>query len=84
MLSGGGKKFNFFSFSDSTDQSGAPTQYSAEVLTLRALEVIENALWDTCPNERYHLAVPYNKFSITKPCRSIYKKSNKVKTVQKV
>lgn len=70
--------------SDVTDQSGAPTQYSAEVLTHRALGVIENALWDVCPNERYHLAVPYSKYSITKQCRSMYKKSNRVQTVQKV
>ncbi len=51
---------------------------------MRALNVIENALWDVCPNERYHLAVPYSKFSIANPCRSIYKQSNKVQTVQKV
>ncbi|XP_037038373.1 3 beta-hydroxysteroid dehydrogenase dhs-16 [Bradysia coprophila] len=67
-----------------TDNADAPTQYSAEVLTQRALGVIENALWDVCPNERYHLAVPYSKFSITKPCGSMYKKANKGRTVQKV
>lgn len=53
---------------------GAPTQYSAEVLTQSALEVIENALFDPRPEPRYHLAVPNSKLHALKmTCRNSFR-----------
>lgn len=61
-------------FADLTGEIGAPTQYSAEVLTRSALEVIENALWDPRPEARYHLAVPNSKFhAIKMTCRNSFR-----------
>lgn len=66
------------------EEAGAPTQYSAEVLTASALSVIERALWDTRPNSKYHLAVPNSKFNIKLPCSSIRLMPEKRGVVQKV
>lgn len=63
---------------------GAPTQYSAEILTSSALTAIEHALWDIRPNERYQLAVPQNKYNITLPCRSSFRLRMDTGAVQKV
>lgn len=57
---------------------GAPTQYSAEVLTSSALSVVERALWDPRPQNKYQLSVPNNKFPRL-PCRSSFKSSKNVK-----
>lgn len=53
-----------------TDCAGAPTQYTANVLTASALQVIERALWDARPQERYQLSVPNSKYNFMLPCRS--------------
>lgn len=64
----------FYNFTDLTGEIGAPTQYSAEVLTRSALEVIENALWDPRPESRYHLAVPNSKLhAIKMTCRNSFR-----------
>lgn len=53
---------------------GAPTQYSADVLTRSALEVIERSLWDPRPETRYHLAVPNSKlYALKMSCRSSFR-----------
>lgn len=52
---------------DEDGASDAPTQYSAEVLTSSALNVIERALWDARPNRRYQLAAPNSKFQVRWP-----------------
>jgi 3-hydroxybutyrate dehydrogenase len=58
ITEGGGKRFvvcatvEVFCFSALSEIEGTPTQYSAEVLTQSALNVIDHALWD---------ARPYNK-----------------------
>ncbi|XP_036338968.1 estradiol 17-beta-dehydrogenase 2 isoform X1 [Rhagoletis pomonella] len=51
------------------ESEGAPTQYSANVLSASALQVIERALWDAVPLERYQL-VQYSKLNFMLPCRS--------------
>lgn len=64
---------------------GAPTQYSAEVLTTSALTVIEHALFDLRPQERYQLAVPNSKFNLSLPCRSSFRfKMDVGNNIQKV
>ncbi|XP_055388471.1 uncharacterized oxidoreductase SSP0419 [Condylostylus longicornis] len=68
----------------SPDCDGAPTQYSAEVLTASALQVIEHALFDLRPHERYELAVPNSKFHLTLPCRSSFRFKTDIAGVQKV
>lgn len=54
-------------------------QYSAEVLTQNALNVIEQSLWDATPEHQYALAAPV-RFAF--PCRSvnIIKRSNSQKS----
>ncbi|XP_030382041.1 uncharacterized protein LOC115629666 [Scaptodrosophila lebanonensis] len=52
-----------------SDCAGAPTQYTADVLSANALQVIERALWDFAPQERYTL-LSHNKYQFTLPCRS--------------
>ena len=42
-------------------------QYSAEVLTQNALNVIEQSLWDATPENQYALAAPMR---FVFPCRS--------------
>lgn len=64
-------------FSDLTDEIGAPQQYSAEVLTTSALGVIERALWDQRPSEKYFLSVPNSKFNLRLPCSKSFKKDKK-------
>lgn len=59
-------------------ESPAPTTYSTEVLTQNALSVIESALWDQRPNERYQLAIENNKFQVRLPCRSSFRFNNSV------
>ncbi|KAH8420430.1 hypothetical protein KR009_010301 [Drosophila setifemur] len=49
--------------------AGAPTQYTADVLSPGALQVIERALWDFSPQQRYPL-LGHNKYQFTLPCRS--------------
>ncbi|EDW82689.2 uncharacterized protein Dwil_GK10120 [Drosophila willistoni] len=49
--------------------AGAPTQYTADVLSPTALQVIERALWDFTPQQRYTL-LSHNKYQFTLPCRS--------------
>ncbi|KAH8367518.1 uncharacterized protein LOC110183504 [Drosophila serrata] len=49
--------------------AGAPTQYTADVLSPGALQVIERALWDFAPQQRYSL-LTHNKYQFTLPCRS--------------
>ncbi|XP_016982467.1 uncharacterized oxidoreductase SAR2567 [Drosophila rhopaloa] len=49
--------------------AGAPTQYTADVLSPSALQVIERALWDFAPQQRYPL-LSHNKYQFTLPCRS--------------
>lgn len=49
--------------------AGAPTQYTADVLSAGALQVIERALWDFAPQQRYPL-LSHNKYQFTLPCRS--------------
>ncbi|XP_017029173.1 uncharacterized oxidoreductase SSP0419 [Drosophila kikkawai] len=49
--------------------AGAPTQYTADVLSPGALQVIERALWDFAPQQRYPL-LSHNKYQFTLPCRS--------------
>lgn len=66
-------KFGFSNFSDMSEEVGTPTQYSAEVLTSSALSVIERALWDVRPNDRYYLAVPNSKFNFKFPCSKSFK-----------
>ena len=66
---------------------GAPTQYSAEVLTLSALGVIENSLWDPRPQRTYHLAVPNSRFhAIKMTCRNSMRggKTMRPKIIQSV
>lgn len=58
---------------------GAPTTYTANVLTVNALSVLEKALWDQSPNERYSL-LANNKYSFTLPCRSSLRFNNNNKT----
>ncbi|XP_011176968.1 estradiol 17-beta-dehydrogenase 2 [Zeugodacus cucurbitae] len=53
----------------STESEGAPTQYTADVLSANALQVIERALWDVVPLERYQL-VQNSKLNFMLPCRS--------------
>lgn len=48
---------------------GAPTQYTADVLSSSALQMIERALWDYVPQQRYAL-LSHNKYQFTLPCRS--------------
>ncbi|EDV45345.1 uncharacterized protein LOC6555673 [Drosophila erecta] len=48
---------------------GAPTQYTADVLSPDALHVIERALWDFAPQQRYAL-LNHNKYQFALPCRS--------------
>ncbi|EDV32726.1 uncharacterized protein Dana_GF22179 [Drosophila ananassae] len=48
--------------------AGAPTQYTADVLSPGALQQIERALWDFTPQQRYPLMG--NKYQFTLPCRS--------------
>lgn len=58
--------------------SNAPTQYSADVLTRSALEVIENALWDPRPEPRYQLAVPNSKlYALKMSCRNSFRSARK-------
>lgn len=57
-----------------------PMQYSAEVLTQNALNVIEQSLWDATPDNQYALAAPVR---FVFPCRSannIIKRSNSQKS----
>ncbi|XP_017114135.2 uncharacterized oxidoreductase SAR2567 [Drosophila elegans] len=49
--------------------AGAPTQYTADVLSPGALQVIERALWAFAPQQRYPL-LSHNKYQFTLPCRS--------------
>ncbi|XP_017067524.1 uncharacterized oxidoreductase SAR2567 [Drosophila eugracilis] len=49
--------------------AGAPTQYTADVLSPGSLQVIERALWDFAPQQRYPL-LSHNKYQFTLPCRS--------------
>ncbi|CAO1396880.1 unnamed protein product [Diamesa hyperborea] len=58
-----------FSISDVEGLTG-PQQYSADVLTSAALQVIERSLFDVRPHETYCLSVPNNKFQCRLPCRS--------------
>lgn len=67
-----------------SEAEGSPMQYSAEVLTSSALSVIENALWDPRPQERYELAAPNSKFNIALPCRSSFRLRTENKTIQRV
>lgn len=55
-------------FTAMSDVEGAPIQYSAEVLTASALGVIEKALWDAVPQQRYSLAASNKKLRL--PCRA--------------
>lgn len=67
-------------------ETGAPTQYSAEVLTRSALEVIERSLWEPQPEPRYHLAVPNSKlYALKMSCRNSFRsprKLNQSSTIQ--
>ncbi|XP_004520418.1 uncharacterized protein LOC101451974 isoform X2 [Ceratitis capitata] len=51
------------------ETEGTPTQYTADVLSASALHVIERALWDVVPLERYQL-VQNSKLNFMLPCRS--------------
>lgn len=66
------------------EAEGSPTQYSAEVLTSSALTVIEHAIWDLRPQERYQLAAPHSKFNLSLPCRSSFRFKMDVAAVQRV
>ncbi|XP_053951911.1 estradiol 17-beta-dehydrogenase 2 isoform X2 [Anastrepha ludens] len=55
-----------------TENEGSPTQYTADVLSANALQVIERALWDAVPLERYQL-VQYSKLNFMLPCRSSFR-----------
>ena len=58
--------------------ANAPTQYSADVLTRSALEVIENALWEPRPSSRYHLSVPNSKlYALKMSCRNSFRSARK-------
>jgi len=57
------------SFAAMSSTAGAPTQYTADVLSPGALQVIERALWDFAPQQRYPL-LSHNKYQFTLPCRS--------------
>lgn len=64
----------FVCFIGLSAEIGSPTQYSAEVLTRSALEVIENALWDPRPENRYQLAVPNSRLHAFKmTCRNSFR-----------
>ncbi|XP_067636762.1 uncharacterized oxidoreductase SSP0419 isoform X1 [Eurosta solidaginis] len=52
-----------------SESEDAPTQYTADVLNANSLHVIERALWDIVPLERYQL-VQNNKLNFMLPCRS--------------
>ncbi|XP_037809006.1 uncharacterized protein LOC119601860 [Lucilia sericata] len=56
--------------------SGAPTTYTANVLSPSALHVVERALWDQAPHERYSLLAS-NKYQFALPCRSSIRLTNK-------
>uniref|UniRef100_A0A1B0AC08 Uncharacterized protein n=1 Tax=Glossina pallidipes TaxID=7398 RepID=A0A1B0AC08_GLOPL len=56
--------------------SGAPTTYTANVLSSNALHVVERSLWDNIPHERYSLLAS-NKYHFTLPCRSSLRLNNK-------
>lgn len=61
-----------------------PQQYSAEVLTSSALGVIDRAIWDQVPSEKYQLSVPNSKFNLSLRLRDFFCfKSNKT-TVHRV
>uniref|UniRef100_A0A1I8PK03 Uncharacterized protein n=1 Tax=Stomoxys calcitrans TaxID=35570 RepID=A0A1I8PK03_STOCA len=66
--------------------SGAPTTYTANVLCPSALSVVERALWDQSPHERYSLLAS-NKYQFALPCRSslrsLSNKSNSDNNVNK-
>ncbi|KAH8397842.1 hypothetical protein KR222_003579 [Zaprionus bogoriensis] len=65
---------------------GAPTQYTADVLSASALQVIERALWDYAPQQRYTL-LSHNKYQFTLPCRSslrLHRPSEPVAATQSV
>ncbi|KAH8259989.1 hypothetical protein KR038_007857, partial [Drosophila bunnanda] len=50
------KKCTFYrSIAAMSATAGAPTQYTADVLSPGALQVIERALWDFAPQQRYSL-----------------------------
>lgn len=59
----------FSVFTAMSQVPGAPTQYTADVLSASALQVIERALWDYVPQQRYAL-LSHNKYQFTLPCRS--------------
>lgn len=67
-----------------SDEIGAPTQYSAEILTPSALSVIERALWEPAPNQRYQLAVPHSTFNVKFPCKGYFQLKNNSGIIQKV
>lgn len=56
--------------------SGAPTTYTANVLSPSALHVVERALWDQAPHERYSLLAS-TKYQFALPCRSSIRLTNK-------
>ena len=68
--------FFFFLFSICKVSSGAPTTYTANVLSPSALHVVERALWDQTPHERYSLLAS-NKYQFALPCRSSIRMTNK-------
>lgn len=69
---------NFILISALHGDSNAPTQYSADVLTRSALEVIENALWDPRPEPRYQLAVPNSRlYALKMSCRNSFRNARK-------
>lgn len=65
-----------FSFIVIAVSSGAPTTYTANVLSPSALHVVERALWDHQPHERYSLLAS-TKYQFALPCRSSLRLSNK-------
>lgn len=67
-----------------SDIEGIPTQYSADVLTLSSLQVVERALFDPRPYETYSLSVPNNKFQCKLPCRSEFLRKSNSSFIQKV
>lgn len=69
------KCFSFFLIACKVS-SGAPTTYTANVLSPTALSVVERALWDQSPHERYSLLAS-NKYQFALPCRSSLRLSNK-------
>ncbi|XP_037935583.1 uncharacterized oxidoreductase SAR2567 [Teleopsis dalmanni] len=70
-----------------TSTEGEPLQYTADILPPSSLQVIDRALWDFPPKERYQLVVPNSKYNFMLPCRSSFrltKLSDGASRVQKV